>query len=159
MKFFIVFLCFATVTALYDHGPAERFWDLLKGLQGEKLQQVKEIVYDPDLTKRQTLEMMDDWVENQSPQIQALYKQSMDNFEQRDHARNAQLDRKAEHLSVAGRELEAEIRAIYDNLDLTDRHTCESVAEVVSMSAHVLQKELGISPPPCDEVFKTLHKH
>uniref|UniRef100_A0A1I7SBN6 Uncharacterized protein n=1 Tax=Bursaphelenchus xylophilus TaxID=6326 RepID=A0A1I7SBN6_BURXY len=91
--------------------------------------------------------------------FQRLYKQSLDQFEKRDQERNEKLDAKAETLSVAGRELESEIRAIYDNLDLTDKQTCEAVAEAVFMSATVLQKELGISPPPCEDVFKNLHKH
>ncbi|CAD5225410.1 unnamed protein product [Bursaphelenchus xylophilus] len=91
--------------------------------------------------------------------LSRLYKQSLDQFEKRDQERNEKLDAKAETLSVAGRELESEIRAIYDNLDLTDKQTCEAVAEAVFMSATVLQKELGISPPPCEDVFKNLHKH
>lgn len=66
----LLFFFTLSALAIYDHGPAERYWDLLKNLNGNQLEYVQKIVYNPDHTKRQTLAKMNEWAFGQPVDVQ-----------------------------------------------------------------------------------------
>ncbi|KAI6172374.1 hypothetical protein M3Y98_00965500 [Aphelenchoides besseyi] len=146
----VVFLLFVAASAIYDHRPAERYQTFLPTLSPSQLFQLKSLIYDQSKTKGQTLEAVKMWLKNQSPMAQYNFIRSQLVYRRKDDSRNSALDAIENQVSPQAK------HRIYDDMNISDRQTCESVSAVIRGAGQSVREELSIEPMDCAAVFASL---
>ncbi|KAI6197298.1 hypothetical protein M3Y94_01207500 [Aphelenchoides besseyi] len=147
---------FVATSAIYDHRPAERYQTFLPTLTDQQLFQIKSLIYDQSQTKGQTLDAVKTWLRNQPPMAQYNFIRSQLVYRRKDDSRNRALDAIENQVSPQAKHVDQIIRRIYDDMNISDRQTCESVSAVIREADPSVRDELSIEPMDCAAVFASL---
>ncbi|KAI6242856.1 Ubiquitin carboxyl-terminal hydrolase [Aphelenchoides fujianensis] len=155
-------LLYITFDVEFPHGQLDDeqralIASVLKQSDFTEPKQLKPIIYDQCRTKGQILAAAKDWLRDQPPRTQYNFIRSQLDYKRKDEARNLALDAMEEHVSPEARSLNREIRRIYDDMNISDRQTCEgAIAAAFKLDpADVLYCTVNTYKPEMDRLLSS----
>ncbi|KAI6229879.1 hypothetical protein M3Y99_01123700 [Aphelenchoides fujianensis] len=152
-RVFPLLLVFSVVFASYEYIPGRPYELMLIKLNASQLAEVKELIYDPDRSRADTLQAMKMWAYRQSPLTEQALDRSLFEYDQRQMRENERILQRAQTVSAEAHDLEVSLRSIYNDIDLSEREACQQTNASILNATEVVRREVDVQPQNCDEIL------
>ncbi|KAI6172262.1 hypothetical protein M3Y98_00953500 [Aphelenchoides besseyi] len=141
------------VLATFNYVPGRPYELVLIKLNPTQVTEAKKIINDPNRSRAAILDTMQKWSNQQSPLIEQNLDDALFEYDQRQGRELERMEQKAKNLSVAANELQWEIRKLYNDIDLTERESCNSINTVITNATENVRNELDVQPIDCNRTL------
>ncbi|KAI6198971.1 hypothetical protein M3Y96_00577200 [Aphelenchoides besseyi] len=150
---FLNFLFMTSTFAIYGRVPGEPYIDFMRNLNSKMRVEVREIIFNPELTKAEAKLAVQKYAHDKYPLLMQAFDRALLDYEDLEQENELLLDQRAKNFSMAGKKVDRLIRGIYKNESLTERQACEAAADVIANTRWRVLKEVGLEPMDCDRIF------